>query len=275
MKLLLAVIISLAAITAFGQTEIRKVDFKNFTYAAMCAGEEAEKITVKDGEFSKETKMADYVDHFFFKVFDVNYGDLNGDGRDEAVVLSVCNTGGTGNFTEGFVYAVKTGKPSLIARIPGGDRADGGLRKASVIDGQIVLDYNDPGENGGACCPQVIVTTHLKLTGNKLTTVGKDTKRPVFPEQRIAFARGSSSSELKLTIPAFEGKNLVMGARAGQTVTVTVSNPKISSGLLGDEEPKSSDNGFTVKLAKGGDRVIQLTNYEESSVDVTVTISIK
>lgn len=275
MKPLVFLAFMIAASPLFGQSNIRDVDFRNFTYPAMCAGEEVENVTVKNGEFSKETKTEDYVDRFFFKVFDFSYGDLNGDGKEEAVVLSVCNTGGTGNFTEGFVYGLSGKKPVLLTRIGGGDRADGGLRRATVRDGLIVLEYNDPEENGGACCPLFIITTNLKLSGNKLITVGKDSRRPVFPEQRVSFARGTSSAEIKLTIPKAEGRSLLIGARAGQTVTVKVNTKRISASLDGDEQPDYSDTGFVVKLAKGGDRTIRLANYEDTAVDVVVTVSIK
>src|SRR5437763_13846551 len=99
---------------AIGQVDIHSVDFKNFSYQPYCDGEEAQKLTTRSGEYSKETQMDGYADRIWFKVFEVSYGDLNGDGRDEAVVLTTCNTGGTGNFTEGFIYSMKAGKPSLI-----------------------------------------------------------------------------------------------------------------------------------------------------------------
>ena len=118
----LFVFVALAGAT-FAQGDIRKVDFKNFTYSAHCLGETPQNIRVKNGEFSKETQEDGYVDRFYFQVFSVAYGDLNADGQDDAVTLTVCNTGGTGNFSEGMVYSMKAGKPSLIARIPGGDRA--------------------------------------------------------------------------------------------------------------------------------------------------------
>src|SRR5262245_3099063 len=49
--------------------QIRKVDFKNFTYEPSCAGEDLHKVTVKNGEFSREKKEDGYVDRFYFNVF--------------------------------------------------------------------------------------------------------------------------------------------------------------------------------------------------------------
>ena len=268
------VVLLFVAASVFAQGGIRKVDFRNFTYEPSCAGEDTTKVTVKNGEFSEEKKVDDFTERFFFKVFNIVYGDLNGDKAEEAVILSVCNTGGTGNFTEGFVYSMKRGKPTLAARIAGGDRADGGLRKAVIENGLIVLEYNDPEKTAGACCPEGTVTQKLRLAGDTLVEVGAPVKRDLFPSQRVSFAKGASSATLNLTIPAESGKRLVVGARAGQTLTFSVNDEKVSFQLLGDNEVTTSNTGFRAKLPNSGDYTIQLTNYEESNVTVTVTIKI-
>lgn len=270
----LALVLAAAFATTSAQTDIRKVDFKNFTYSPSCTGEKPEKVTVKNGELSREKQEDGYVDRFYFKVFHVTYGDLNGDGTEEAIVLSVCNTGGTGNFSEGSVYSMKNGKPAVLANIEGGDRAEGGLRSARVENGLLVIESNDPGENGGACCPQVVVTTRTRLSNGKLLTVGKEERRDLFPKQRVSFARGASSADVELTIPSEEGKRLIVGARAGQTLEVKVSNEKISAQLEDDGDAAQAPDGFRVKLTKSGDQTIRLTNYEDTSVKVVVTIRI-
>lgn len=268
------IVLLVSSLSALAQTDIRKVDFENFTYEPSCAGEETTKVTVKNGEFTSEKQEDGYVDRFFFKVFNMIYGNLNGEKAEEAVILSVCNTGGTGNFTEGFVYSMKRGKPTLIARIPGGDRADGGLRKAVIEDGLIVLEYNDPEKTAGACCPEGTVTQKLRVTGGKVVEVGAPVKRDLFPSQRVSFAKGASSATLNLRIPAESGRRLVVGARAGQTLTFSVNNEKIDFRLLGDIEVTTSNAGFTAKLPNNGDFTIQLTNYEDTALVITVNIKI-
>ncbi|MEO6334294.1 MAG: hypothetical protein ABIO91_04855 [Pyrinomonadaceae bacterium] len=260
---------------AIAQGDIRKVDFKNFTYQAQCIGEKVSKITVKNGEFSQEKQEDGYVDRFYFKVFDFAYGDLNGDGRDEAIVLGVCNTGGTGNFSEGFVFSMKSPKPSLIARIPGGDRADGGLRNARVQDGLLVIESNDSGPGGGACCPQVIVTTKYKVAGGRIVQVGKEVRRDVYPTERLSFARGMSGKTVRVTIPRQEGKRFTIGARAGQMLSVSVDTNKASLRLLEDAEVKFGTNNFLVMLPKNGDYTVELQNDSDAELAVTVNIKIQ
>ena len=272
---LISILILLASAGyCFGQSDIHQVDFKNFTYSAHCAGEAPQTLVVKNGELSTETPQDGYVDRLYFNVSDVSYGDLNGDGRDEAIVLTVCNTGGTGNFSEGFVFAMKGGKAAMLERIGGGDRAYGGLRSARVENGLLLVDRNDPGKDGASCCPQLIITTTYKLVGNKLTKVGKEISRDIYPTERVTFAKGMSGKTFKVMIPEEEGRRFIVGARAGQTLTVTVDTDKASIRLLEEADVKHGVNNFVVKLPSTGDFTIELQNNSDGPLPVTVGIKI-
>jgi len=260
---------------AIAQSDIHSVDFKNFTYSAHCASDTPETMTVKDGEFSKETPQDGYVDRLYLQVTDIAYGDLNGDKLDEAIVLTVCNTGGTGNFSEGFVFAMKGAKAVMAARIGGGDRAYGGLRSTRVENGQLIVDSNDPGKDGAACCPELILTTTYKLVGNKLTKVGKETSRDIYPSERVTFAKGMSGKTFKITIPEEEGRRYIVGARAGQTLTVTVDTDQASLRLLGDAAVKFGVNNFVVKLPSTGDFTVEIQNNSNGPLPVTLGIKIQ
>ena len=255
--------------------DIRRVDFKNFTYEPECAYDDNKKITVKDGEYSYEKPANGYTDRFDFKVFEVSYGDLNGDNSEEAVVLTTCNTGGTGNFTQGFIFTLKDGKSALFAKIPGGDRAEGGLRTAKVDNGQLVIDSNDPGETGGACCPQFILTTRYDVSSGKLKQVGKVDRRPVFPTERVKFDKGSTGTTIKLTIPVDEGKHYIVGARAGQILDASVNTDKASVRLLEDAEKTDITNGFSATLPKNGDYTVEVTNFDSKPIEVVLNIKIR
>src|SRR5688572_6052390 len=275
-NLLFIYVLLLASFTVvYGQGEIRSVDFKNFTYLAHCVGEEPSDVTVKDGEFLEEKQMDGYVDRFSFRVFDIAYGDLTGDRKDEAIVLTVCNTGGTGNFSEGFVYSMKGRKPDLIARIPGGDRADGGLRSTRVENGLLIVESNETGPEGGACCPQIIVTTRYKVAGGRIVQSGKESRRDIFPTERVTFAKGTSGKTFRITIPAEEGKRFVLGARADQTLTVSVDTDKASLRLLEDAEPKYGINNFLVRLPSTENYTIEVQNNSDADLAVVVNIKIQ
>ena len=270
-----AALLVIFAAGAFAQGDIRKVDFKNFTYPVLCIGEKTDNVTVKDGEFSKEKQEDGYVDRFYFKIFDVAYGDVTGDRIDEAIILGVCNTGGTGNFSEGFIYSMKGTKPALIARIPGGDRAYGGLRETRTEAGKLVVESNDPGPGGGACCPQRILTNQYRVTGGKLVKIGKEMSRDVYPTERLKFAAGMSGKTFTVHIPEQEGKRFILGARAGQTLSVSVDTDQASLRLLDEADVKFGVNNFSVKLPRNGDFTIEVQNNADGPLSVTVNVKVQ
>src|SRR5215467_14260222 len=94
--------------------DIHRIDFRNFTYRPLCFGEEPSTIRVKNGSFDSKDKDGGVLK---FDVTSVVYGDLNNDGMDEAVVLTNCNTGGTGQWDEGFIYTMRNGKPVMLLRL--------------------------------------------------------------------------------------------------------------------------------------------------------------
>jgi hypothetical protein len=256
---------------------IRKIDFKNgFTYDASCAGEETTKITVKNGEYSRETKEkdADYVDHFYFGIDNITYGDVDGDNKEDAIILSTCNTGGTGQFTEGFVYTIKTGKPTLLTRIEGGDRADGGLHTANMDGGLLAVERYDEGEGGGACCPEYSITTRYKWNGKELQVMKTDPRKALYPPEKVSFAKGATKTTIKATVDDI--KRYSVGARAGQTMIVTVDTDKATVSLSkGEADVTDGTNSFTAKLNANGEFVVQVQNIGEKPVAVTVTIEIR
>jgi len=258
---------------AKAQSEIRQVDFKNFTYEPFCAGEDSSKITVKNGEYSREKGD----DKLSLNVFEVSYGDLTGDGSDEAVVLTVCNTGGTGQFSEGFIYGMKEGKPALLARIEGGDRAYGGLRSAKVENGILIVGRNDVGEQGGACCPEFVVTSKYKLDGKNLKQTGGDDRRELYPVQRVKFDKGASSTTINLKLTNDEEiKRFSVGALEGQSLNVWSDSKNVSISLLkGEADVIKEGDYLEATLKESGDFIIQVQKISDKNVSTAIGIEIR
>ena len=272
---IIAVVSFVAVFNAAAQSDITKVDFKNFTYPAFCAGEEPENATVKDGEFSKEIQEDGYVDRFYFDVRDVAFGDLTSDGKPEAAVITNCNTGGTGQFTEGYVYSMSAGTLKLIARIPGGDRAHGGLRSVNIENGLLIVENNEVGELGGACCPEFVITTKYRVSGGKLAPSGAPLKRPLISTRRVTFDRGKSGITYRsITIAAGERIRYKVGARANQTLTVSVSSDSASLRLIEDAQVTEGINNFLAVLPSNGDYTIEIENTSAAEISITINIKI-
>jgi hypothetical protein len=267
-----------AAFAGAAQNDIRNVDFKNFTYdAEFCGGESASRITVKNGEFAEEKEVDGYTDRMYFSVFGFTYGDLDGDGNDEAVVLSLCNTGGTGNFTEAYIFTMRNGEPLKIVTLEGGDRADGGMREARIEKGTLIMETNDPGEFGGACCPEIVVTRTYKLKGQTLEETGKIEKRELYPAKRIEFKRGEFSAREEVELEADPGiKRFVVAASKGQKMTVTSGSDNIRFRLVkGDADVGEEDKQLVADLNESGDFVLEIRTFAEQDVKTTITITIR
>jgi hypothetical protein len=157
--------------------DIHRVDFQNFSYTPDCVMVDGEPggtvLPVRNGSYRLEQED----NHIIFGVLSVRYGDLDGDGRDEAAVVTHCNLGGSGQFTEGMVFAMRSGQPVLIGRVEGGDRAYGGIESLSIEDGRLLVGRFAT-DDGPACCPEYIETTAMRWDGKRLVQDGASTRRP-------------------------------------------------------------------------------------------------
>jgi len=158
--LILSLVVGCAA-TGSAESTIRDIDFENgFVYddpSAIGIGEGS--IVVTDGLFvNGEFGDPDYM---WFDVMQVKYGDLTGDGVEEAVVSWAYNTGGTGIFQSVQAFQLVDDDAVDAGVVPFGDRAHGGFFDFMVADGLVsVLTYID---GDGACCPTEAAVVRLAM----------------------------------------------------------------------------------------------------------------
>ena len=188
-SLALATILALGNLASASSNDIHQIDFKNFHYRPSCLRladspaeieqsqlqGEGESVIVTNGVFKNENPE----DPLDFRILEVNYGELNS--SQVAIVTTVCNTGGSGNFSEGYIFGMANGQPKLLAVIRGGDRANGGIRSATVEHG--LLKVGRYGTDGGACCPEWVEVRDYKFLKGKLVQVGSgaDLRLPYAP----------------------------------------------------------------------------------------------
>lgn len=251
---------------------IRTVDFGNFTYHPHCIGKKTISVTVKDGTFTKATKEANFTDRLYFSVDAPVYGDVDGDDREDAIVLSLCNTGGSGQFSEGFIYSLRDGKPTLLTGIAGGDRADAGLRAATVKGGLITVDRNAMTEGGGECCAEFAVKTTYRWTGKELRTSGESVRRELHPPKSLEFGSGQSTTTVRAAVTDIVRYSLA--ARAGQIVSVTADSDDVSVSLVaGRAEFDTGPRSLSATVKHDGKLVFQVQNIGEKPARVTLTFS--
>jgi len=266
---------------ALADNNIREVDFKNFTYSAFCADEEESfEVTVKAGEFLKKEEVNGILENYLrLQVKSVNYGDLNNDGNEEAVVITACSTGGSGQFSEGYIFALENKKPVLKGRIAGGDRADGGLVSAKIEDQTLIVESYEEGMGGALCCPEFIVTNKFRLVENKLVDFGKTERREIYSVNRISFAKDAWSSTFDSEIEY--KKRFIVTGRQGQTLYVKIeqANSRVflhkgDSDVIRDGN-RTGENGLIAKLNENGDFIFDVYSNAETKSTYTITVEIK
>lgn len=114
---------------------------KNFTYVVE---DPTIQVSLKDGEFSG--------DHIHSQLIaPAAFGDLNGDGLEDAAVVLATNLGGSGTFYDLIAVLNQNGTPAQAGYSPFGDRQ--AVRALRIADGRVVLDYLTQGRGDPFCCP--------------------------------------------------------------------------------------------------------------------------
>jgi hypothetical protein len=114
MKIQLVLLVTLLS-AGFTESGIRRVDFKNFDYGPLCAGEHkffappVDRLVLKGGH-QQQGSETDYAD-----LGSVEYVDFDGDGGDEAFVLINGQTAGSSNrYLAAYVFAYRDGAPARV-----------------------------------------------------------------------------------------------------------------------------------------------------------------
>jgi hypothetical protein len=259
---------------------IRKVDFRNFTYS----GFEDAPTKIVNGTYTRESQD----DPLYVEVRDVDHGDLDGDGVEEAVVSVLSNTGGTGQFTDGRVFKMVSGKPVEVTTLGIGDRADGGIDDIVIVSGVLRVERYVNG-GGGACCPTLLERKTFKLKGSKLVETAKLFVRRLITfganeggengMTKISFLKGTSEA----VIDATGGQSGYFDAGKGQKVTLTLKPPpdgKVSVKITGPAGTKvvlTAPAVWSTTLQAAGRYVLDLpaTGATEGEPSTRMTLTIR
>lgn len=134
------------------QRDIRKVDFKNFTYQLRCGDvDKVSAVTVRNGTYSGYKAglggQSPYIPRearrVFLNVYKVVYGDIDGDKVEDAVVLYMCGSGASYAYFRGLIFRYKNKKPSFVTALEGGNKGDGGFHDVRVVKGGRPRNYRD------------------------------------------------------------------------------------------------------------------------------------
>jgi len=164
-------------------------------------------VTLADGLYESGSS-ADYI---YAKMLDqVAFGDLNGDGADDAAVMLAESGGGSGTFVSVIVMLNQDGRPVQSSSTLIDDRPI--IESISIDNGQIVVGATIHGTDDPGCCPNfpVIETyawtpSHLDLAHFSSTTPN-GAKRDIQIERPTPGVEASGSLRVQgsFTISPFE-----------------------------------------------------------------------
>lgn len=244
---------------------IRQTDFQNFEYplfACVLADkptyDEVEKVTTKDGAYDKEE--GDDILHF--KVLEVAYGDLNGDGKEEALIPTSCNMGGSGSFGSTLVYTMKNGTAQFMTDLEL-------LRDIKVTDAVIsgTYDYGPP--------EHALSLKFFKMSGAEIKEIEKPALGSFTNEgkrRRIQFEKGSIGAILHESTRPGEVHTYVLRAGEGQQLCVFFKGeaPNDYAEVLTEKPSPAVTDFYCDRLSKSADYEVRVYASGRYSLEVTV-----
>ena len=181
-------ILSSAARDSQATSGIRSVDFLSYSYqTSVCSADVGlpKTVKVRNGKFKRG-------DNFFnIAKKEIVYGDVNGDGSEDAVILIRCGSAaGTLRAFEIHAYSFQNGRAKLLARLdstgvesdyqksyPDGIVFYAGESGPKIVNGHLIVEALT---DGSFASPENVATFDYQLSGSKLVLSGKPTrtKRP-------------------------------------------------------------------------------------------------
>jgi len=172
---------------AHAQTSIREVDFKNHVYplsGPLLGHDHLQWLDLSGRRHFRLVEGKDSPRSPTFELSSVQYADVTGDGKEEAIVVIHLNTGGTQQSDYIYVYAFHNGEAALLAYCYTGDRAYSGLYGAYGRGGQLVVELNDPSKSQGDCCSTRFIRTKYAWRDGKFVPLGRREYGPIRLEEK-------------------------------------------------------------------------------------------
>lgn len=157
--------------TPISQTEssLSEAMLANAEYPSEWAAEGV--ATLVDGSYTEEYDADSAVSLEITLGEPIAFGDLDGDGLEDAVVVLVTAPGGSGTFFDLAAVLSEAGQPMPVATKGLGDRVK--IEAITVNAGEISVEMITHGPEDPLCCPSVEATRTFTLQEDKLIAVGK------------------------------------------------------------------------------------------------------
>ena len=229
----LSTILSAQPTAASSQSSgIRGIDFLNHSYQTSVCSEDVglpRPVKVRDGKFKDSDA----------NFFDVNkdemaYGDVNGDGSEDAVVFIRCGSSvGTLRAFEVHAYSLQGGQAKLLARLDS-TGVEGDYKKSypdgvvfypgetgpKIVNGHVIVEALTDGSFAG---PENVATFDYQLSGGKFVLSGKPTRvKKIYDDADSLATRGT------LQVGKTESVILYFGEESGDYAAYCFANDSVA-----------------------------------------------
>ncbi|MCB0212402.1 MAG: WG repeat-containing protein [Anaerolineae bacterium] len=154
---------------AQSEPDLSEEALANAEYPSEWAAEGVAQLT--DGSFTEPYGDGSAAELTVTLAETIAYGDLNGDGLDDAVVVLVTDPGGSGTFFDIAAVLNDKGQPQPVASKTLGDRIE--IKSITIDSGEISVDMVSHGPQDPQCCPSLETTRTFTLQADKLVQAGK------------------------------------------------------------------------------------------------------
>ena len=147
------------SVASQGRSDIRKIDFRNFTFDAF-----KNTVTLTDGTH----RDGDAVSWYLYTLAEVRYIDLDRDGKKEALVVVDFRTSGTlDNGKDYFVFAFRKGKLRMMFHEWREKPRWFGIKDRTIV---ITAPF---WKDGGLCCPAGLETSKYRWYSDRFVLISR------------------------------------------------------------------------------------------------------
>jgi hypothetical protein len=185
----LTLIVSPIGWTQSSNTDIHKVDFKNFSYPWLdphgwpihlqwINPALKSKIHLVNGRWDQRDESGNAESQGFVGLTfeDINYASFSADSAESAIVVLKYDSGGPPYHYWVYIYGFANGEPSLMGFFHAGDRAYNGLYRVFEKDHLLNVELFDPDLKEGECCSTGYIHYEYRWNGAEFEETGKPRK---------------------------------------------------------------------------------------------------
>lgn len=189
---------------------------------------ESGEVTLTDGVYHVEPAAGEVGPRVHVELVEEwnTYGDLNGDGVDDAAVILSSNTGGSGVFFDVAAVLNQGGEPQHVASAFLGDRVV--INSLAITDGTIVVDMIQQAADDPLCCPSQRTVRTYALDDSGLVLLSEE-----FPEGAASKSAAETESEPVTFDPAADATVATLNAGALEDGGLDPSIVGVLSGVAG------------------------------------------